>query len=497
MSKNQITVSCSLVNVSSENWSYDEETGELTIFAEFVIGIIDIYARASIEETKEFISQPIGGTDYVGESITVTWEFSVEIESAQIMEEDGTTVVSNIDSPYNTHTFTSDVEEIKNYKVRVWIQGTPYLSEVFTLSWTAEPIQTYTVTFDANGGSGTMNMVTEINGSYQLPECEFTAPTGKQFKCWNVGGIDKNVGVNINVTENITVLAIWEDIPVVRYSITATAGNNGTITPMGISEVESGGNITFTITANSGYHIFDVKVNGESVGAVDSYTFENVTENAMITVEFEEDVVSHVCNPTLVNEVKADCVTTGKEAYYHCECGKNFEDALGEIEISNIETWGIIEELGHDFADANCTTPKTCKRDGCGATEGTANGHIPEDAWITNSENHWHNCSVCDETELNKGAHIDTDSNGKCDVCNYVVNTTPENPENPDKDPEGSENQGNEPQIEPKEGLSAGAIAGITVGSVLVGGIGFFAIFWFVIKKKTMKDLLAIFKAKK
>ena len=46
------------------------------------------------------------------------------------------------------------------------------------------------------------------------------------------------------------------------------------------------------------------------------------------------------------------------------------------------------------------------------------------------------------------------------------------------------------------KGLSGGAIAGITIGSIAVAGIGGFAIFWFVIKKKSFADLLAIFKKK-
>ena len=49
---------------------------------------------------------------------------------------------------------------------------------------------------------------------------------------------------------------------------------------------------------------------------------------------------------------------------------------------------------------------------------------------------------------------------------------------------------------EPKDGLSGGAIAGIAVGGVAVVGLGGFAIFWFVIKKKSFKDLIAIFKKK-
>ena len=47
-----------------------------------------------------------------------------------------------------------------------------------------------------------------------------------------------------------------------------------------------------------------------------------------------------------------------------------------------------------------------------------------------------------------------------------------------------------------KTGLSGGQIAGIVIGSVLLAGIGGFAIFWFAVKKKKFADLIALFKKK-
>ncbi len=73
--------------------------------------------------------------------------------------------------------------------------------------------ETYTVSFNANGGTGTMNPVNDISGSYTLPANTFTAPTGKQFKCWSVGGVEKAAGSQITISENTTVTAVWEDIP--------------------------------------------------------------------------------------------------------------------------------------------------------------------------------------------------------------------------------------------------------------------------------------------
>ena len=72
---------------------------------------------------------------------------------------------------------------------------------------------TYTVSFDANGGTGTMADVTDISGEYTLPDNGFTAPDGKQFKAWSVGGDEKAVGDKITVTADTTVTAVWEDIP--------------------------------------------------------------------------------------------------------------------------------------------------------------------------------------------------------------------------------------------------------------------------------------------
>ena len=90
---------------------------------------------------------------------------------------------------------------------------------------------TYTVSFDANGGTGTMAAATGISGSYTLPACTFTAPSDKQFKGWATSASGAVVtGTSINVTENTTLYAIWEPIPVTTYSLTTQVnGGHGTI----------------------------------------------------------------------------------------------------------------------------------------------------------------------------------------------------------------------------------------------------------------------------
>lgn len=79
------------------------------------------------------------------------------------------------------------------------------------------PTVKHTVTFDANGGSGSMTAVSVAEGiEYTLPECGFTAPQGKKFKAWKVNGADKNVGDTITLSQNVTVTAVWENLPAVH-----------------------------------------------------------------------------------------------------------------------------------------------------------------------------------------------------------------------------------------------------------------------------------------
>lgn len=81
------------------------------------------------------------------------------------------------------------------------------------------PAPTYTVSFDANGGTGTMATVTTAS-PYSLPTCGFTAPQGKEFDCWAVDG-DENTyapGDSYTLTGNTTFIAQWKDLPVVNYT---------------------------------------------------------------------------------------------------------------------------------------------------------------------------------------------------------------------------------------------------------------------------------------
>ena len=78
-------------------------------------------------------------------------------------------------------------------------------------------------------------------------------------------------------------------VSVSTYTIDASAGANGSITPFGSVAVSAGGNQNFTIGPNSGYHVDDVIVDGASIGAVSSHSFNSVSGNHTIEARFAAD----------------------------------------------------------------------------------------------------------------------------------------------------------------------------------------------------------------
>ena len=105
---------------------------------------------------------------------------------------------------------------------------------------------------------------------------------GYHFGQWSDGSTS-NPRTDTNVTGPVNVTATFA---IDTYTITATTGSGGSITPVGSVSVNHGASQSFTITPSSGYHIVDVLVEGSSVGAVSSYTFTNVTANHTISASF-------------------------------------------------------------------------------------------------------------------------------------------------------------------------------------------------------------------
>ena len=108
---------------------------------------------------------------------------------------------------------------------------------------------------------------------------------------------NNGIGVgNANATHGPHLLQVKVDE--VRI-ITATADEHGKIAPTGDVAVPKGESKTFTITPDSGYYIKDVLVDGKSVGAVSTYTFENVVDNHTIHATFARKHTPTPSTPTV------------------------------------------------------------------------------------------------------------------------------------------------------------------------------------------------------
>ena len=137
---------------------------------------------------------PTNETKNAGETVTLTFAPDPGYELDEVTVNDTETGVMS-----NVLNVTMDGD--KTVVVKFKAVGTP-------------PIGTpVTITFDKNGGNGTMADVTKNKGeSFTLPACTFTPPAGKEFKAWQVDGTEKNVGDNIVLNGDKIIKAVWKDI---------------------------------------------------------------------------------------------------------------------------------------------------------------------------------------------------------------------------------------------------------------------------------------------
>jgi len=174
----------------------------------------------------------------------------------------GETLVSK-DAEY-TFTVTEDVDLVAKFTLKT-----------FEVTVTAEPKE---------GG--------EVMGADTYDCGEEATVVATPAECYDFDGwfvddtlLSKDAEYTFTVTEDVDLVAKFT---LKTFEVVATAGENGTITPEGTQTVECGDNITFAIVPDDCYYILDVLVDGESVGAVETYTFENVRDDHAIEALFEK-----------------------------------------------------------------------------------------------------------------------------------------------------------------------------------------------------------------
>ena len=194
--------------------------------------------------------------------------------------------------------------------------------ENVTITATFEKRNEHTVTFDANGGSEPKDLPEEVttampakkvlHGSeYCLPECEFIAPEGKQFKAWQIGDSEYAVNDPVTVTADITVKALWEDAPPapVEYTVTVTTEGNGTAS-VSPDKAVAGAEITLSATPDKGYHLKEWQVESPTGLVITNNKFTMPDSNVEVKAIFEEDAP-----PAPTDPAKPSISVTGTYTY--------------------------------------------------------------------------------------------------------------------------------------------------------------------------------------
>ena len=152
------------------------------------------------------------------------------------------------------------------------------------------PLADCTITFNGNGGSGSMDSVTvKVETNYILPVCGFTAPTDQQFKAWEISGTEYKVGDSYTVNRDTEIKALWENsvITPTTYAVTVSNDGNGTGTATP-SAAAAGTEITLAATPNKGYHFKEWQVISGGV-TIENDKFTMPSANVEVKAIFEKD----------------------------------------------------------------------------------------------------------------------------------------------------------------------------------------------------------------
>jgi len=253
------------------------------------------------------------GTIYIGSSKylyaiypgdgTLKWRYEagLYLDSSPAIASDGTIYVGRWSYGYDNYLYAVNPNGTLKWKYgtgneihsspAIGSDGTIYVGSYDNYLYA---IRDFTITASAgDGGSITPSGDVVVNyGANQA----FTITPNPHYHIEDVLVDGSSVGAVTsytfnNVTTDHTIEATFE---INTYTIKATAGSGGSISPSGTITVNNGDSKTFTITPYSGYKISAVKADGVAKGSVSSYTFTNITSNHTIEATFEKEITQTV-----------------------------------------------------------------------------------------------------------------------------------------------------------------------------------------------------------
>ena len=330
----------------------------------------------------------------------------------------------------------------------------------------------HTVTFDANGGSEPEELPEEVttampakkilHGSeYSLPECEFIAPEGKQFKAWEIDGAEYPVNAPVTVTADITVKALWEDAPpapaeyTVRFNANGGGGTMADVT--GISGSYTLPACGFTEPEGKQFKGWSTSADGSVISGTtyevsSDTTFYAIWESKEYSIIVTDGKATIGAGSEISKAAQGTTITLTANAAPDGKVFDKWEVVSGSITLADANsatttftmpaeavsvkaTYTIPHTHTYDQEiqkpetlklAADCTNDavyfKSCSCGEISTTEtftaaGTQLGHAWASDWSKDTDNHWKECSRCHEKK-DEAAH-DYGSDNICDTCGY------------------------------------------------------------------------------
>ena len=294
---------------TGEVWMYNRSSMQPVFFGhdegetiELADGVTAIWYTHGAE-VETFPSE--GTASSIDEDEGYVWENNEEINQLTITTEDGEKVASHTYREDHTLQNWAHFRVSPTYSISVdpaaldfgtvdigYIQP---MAQTVTITNTGNQELTvtlpvsehYTISGSGEGWSGgSIALATGASATFTV-QPNTGLGTGTYDETLTVTGTNGGNSAPASVSLTFTVEQPYIP-PVVTYYINAGAGENGSISPSGRVAVPAGGSRTFTITADEGYVVADVLVDGVSVGPVGSYTFSNVRANHAISVIFRD-----------------------------------------------------------------------------------------------------------------------------------------------------------------------------------------------------------------